>query len=133
MKRLLTLFALAALCCHGAFASDQIQKLEELHRKAEEQIILNQLRDAMDTYQEILFLEPDDETAYANMGQLYLIFGDFKKAEAAFQNTLSIDPDNETALSGLKKIKDPDDSFYLETDPGPHSRSGAESSADRKD
>ena len=108
MKRILNLFALAMLCCPLLFAADQLQTLEELHQKAEEQIALNNFRGAMDTLQEILFLEPDDESAYASMGQIYLLFSDFRKAKVSFQNALSINPENETAIAGLRKIKDPD-------------------------
>ncbi len=129
MKRLLTLFALTALCCADAFASDEIQKLEELHQKAEQQIAVNNFYGAIDTYQEILFLEPDDETAYANSGQIYLLFSDFKRAKTAFQNALSINPENETALAGLKKIKAPDGYFYPETGPDRPSPPAPENSA----
>ena len=133
LKRILNLFAIALICCSTAFAADEIQHLEELHRQADEQIALNNFRGAMTTLQEILLLEPNDETAYANMGLLYLLFSDHKKAKEAFQNALSIDPENETALAGLAKIKDPDASSYLQTDPDPPVRSGPENSAGPKD
>ena len=113
-------------------AAAKMEKLEKLHQKAEEQIALNEFRPAMDTYQEILFLEPDDEVAYVNMGRLYLMFSDFKHARTSFENALSIDPENESALRGLRKIKDPDAVFYPEKDPDPPARSSAADLPDPK-
>ena len=133
MRRALSLFGIALFFCLGAVAADETQRLEELHRQADEQIVLNNFQGAMTTLQDILLLEPDDETAYANMGLIYLLFSDREKAGQAFQNALSINPENETALAGLAKIKDPDASSYPETDPGPPIRSGSENSADPKD
>ena len=134
MKHPLSLFAFLALLAvsPNLWAAD-VEKLKELHQKAEQQIALNNYKAAMETYQEILFLEPDDETSYANMGLMYLLFSEFTKAKEAFQNALSIDPENETALAGLEKIRDPDGSFYLEKDPDQPSQSMPESSEDSTD
>jgi len=69
-----------------------------MHKKAERLIAQNEIRRAAALYSNIILMEPDDETAYANMGNCYLILGDFKRAEDAFQNALEINPENETAL-----------------------------------
>ncbi len=79
-----------------------------MHKKAERLIAQNEIRRAAALYSNIILMEPDDETAYANMGNCYLILGDFKRAEDAFQNALEINPENETALLGIKSIHDPD-------------------------
>ena len=140
MKRRLSLFAFVLLA--GASAAlaaqnlptvtpERIQKLKELHQKAEQQIALNNFKGATATYQDILLFEPDDESAYANLGQIYLLFQNFDKAKTAFQNALSIDPENETALAGLEKIRNPDAS-YRETNPGPQAQSGSGDPADTR-
>ena len=140
MKRRLSLFAFLALGLASPVPAAQnlptvtperIQKLQALHKKAEQQIVVNNFRGAINTYQEILLFEPDDETAYANMGQIYLLFSEFKKAENAFQNALSINPENEAALAGLNKITDRTDGYsYPGTGPGQPSRSNFENSED---
>ena len=122
MKRFIPFFAFLGLALAVLIAEaspnlptvtpERLMKLKEMHLKAERQVASENYQAAMRTYQDIVLMEPDDETAYANMGQLYLMFSDFKKAERAFENALSIDPDNETALGGLKKIKDPDGVSY---------------------
>ena len=85
-----------------------IQKLEEMHREAERRVAVNDFQGAIEMYREILFLEPDDETAYANMGRCHLIRGELGRAKDAFFQALDINPENETALGGLQKLRDPD-------------------------
>ncbi len=85
-----------------------LDALEKMHGIAEDLIAQNDFREALRTYSEILLIEPDDETAYANMGHIYMLLGDYENAQSAFFNTLHINPENKTALLGLQKIKDPD-------------------------
>ena len=113
-RALLTLVALVLLAPSSASAiervmtDEHIQKLEQLHQEAETLIVTNDFDGAIKKYDEILMFEPDDETAYANLGNAYLILGNTTKAERAFLNALNINPDNEVARSGLTKIHDPD-------------------------
>ena len=86
----------------------KILQIEMLHKKAEALILENDLRGALKVYLDIILLEPDDETAYTNMGQAYMILGDTPHANDAFLNALHINSENETALLGLEKIHDPD-------------------------
>ena len=85
-----------------------VAKLEDMHRKAEKQIAVNDFSAAIGTYRDILLEEPDDETAYANMGRCYLVRGDYGRAREAFLEALDINPENEAARRGLEKIRDPD-------------------------
>lgn len=90
-------------------ASDEsIDRIDALHRQAEDLILQNDFSGAVGVLDEILLLEPDDEVAYAQMGHCYMILGNFARAEQAFENALHINPENETALLGIQKIKDPD-------------------------
>jgi len=92
----------------------KIHQLEQLHQKAEEHILKNDFRAAIRLYQDILLLEPDDETAYTGLGQCYLVTGDFPRAKEAYLNALQINANNETAALGLKKIADPDSMTFFE-------------------
>ena len=65
-------------------------------------------RSAIRIYSDILLLEPDDETAYTQMGQAYLVLGDIGRAHSAFRNALYINPENAIAALGIQKIMDPD-------------------------
>ena len=86
----------------------EMKQLVVLHRRADELILKNDLRGALQVYLDILLIEPDDASAYTGMGQTYLILGEYGKAKEAFQNALHIEPDNDTAAYGLQKIMDPD-------------------------
>lgn len=68
----------------------------------------NKFRQAVNVYTEIILLEPDDESAYANLGRAYMILGDRDRAKDAFRNALEINPDNPMSLVGLKRLTDPD-------------------------
>ncbi|HTL69969.1 MAG TPA: tetratricopeptide repeat protein [Candidatus Eisenbacteria bacterium] len=94
--------------CLAADDAAHIQKLEAMHREAEHLVVLNDFPGAIRAYQDILFLEPDDETAYANLGRCYLLRGEYDRAKEAFFNALDINPENETAQRGLEKIRNPD-------------------------
>lgn len=85
-----------------------VSRLEALHAQAEDLIVSQRFRDALEVYQEILFLEPDDEVAYVNSGRIHLILGNFDQAGRAYENALDINPANEEALAGLERIADPD-------------------------
>ena len=83
-------------------------QIEDMHRAAEKEIAANHFREAIRLYDDIILLEPDDDVAYANMGNTYLILGYDNKAKDAFHQALDINPDNEDASIGLRKIADPD-------------------------
>jgi tetratricopeptide (TPR) repeat protein len=89
-------------------AESTITRLELLHSEAAKRMEEGKPREAVDLYIEILLIEPDDDAAYTNMGQAYLMLGDTGRAQEAFLNALNIDPDNEVALAGLKNVADPD-------------------------
>ncbi|OGW83810.1 MAG: hypothetical protein A3C47_01060 [Omnitrophica bacterium RIFCSPHIGHO2_02_FULL_51_18] len=94
-----------------------ISQIDALHTKAEGQIVENDFRGAVRTYEDILLVEPDDEAAYTNLGRIYMILGDTQKAAECFQNALHINPDNEGALFGIEKIRDPDKEFVESASP----------------
>ncbi len=88
--------------------AEALNELESMHAKGQTLIAAGQLREALQVYWDIILLEPDDEAAYTNLGNLYLILGDTDQAKDAFQNALHINPENEYALMGLQKIIHPD-------------------------
>ncbi len=89
-------------------SQETVGELEAMHRQATESLIKNDFTDAIRIYSDILLKEPDDEVAYTNLGQIYMILGQQKKAHEAFKNALDINPHNETAIIGIQKILDPD-------------------------
>lgn len=100
----------------GSFTSTNAEALfeiERLHAKADELLVKNDFREAIALYWEIILLEPDDEMAYARMGQAYLILGDTDGAEDAFLNALDINPENDLAMLGLEKLRYLDGETFL--------------------
>lgn len=89
-------------------SQEHISKIRSLHLGAEDLMEAEYYRQAIELYSEITLLEPDDETAYANMGRAYMILGQYERAENAFLNALHINPENELAYLGLQKLRDPD-------------------------
>lgn len=89
-------------------SQEHIGKIRSLHLGAEDLMEAERYRQALELYFEIILLEPDDETAYANMGRAYMILGQYERAENAFLNALHINPENELAFLGLQKLRDPD-------------------------
>ena len=99
--------------------SEEISRLENLHQRADSLMGQKNFRGAIDVYSEILLIEPDDDAAYINMAQAYMVLGDFRQAGNAFENALHINPDNEIARSGLRKIANPDFSSMATPSPAP--------------
>lgn len=93
---------------------EDLDKIENLHQHAEKLIQQKDFRAAIDVYSEILLIEPDDDDAYANMGQAYMVVGDFQRAKNSFRNALDINPGNQAAMLCLKRIADPDFSPTVE-------------------
>ncbi len=89
-------------------SAEQVSELEVMHQQATSLLLENNFQGALRAYSDILLAEPDDETAYTGLGQIYLILGQFQKAHEAFQNALHINAENEVALAGIQKIMDPD-------------------------
>jgi len=87
---------------------DEIYQIDQLYEKASELVKKKDYRGATHLYQEIIFIEPDDEAAYTNLGHAYMVLGDTAKAKDAFLNALDINPENEVAKLGIRKIVDPD-------------------------
>ncbi len=93
-----------------------LNELENMHAEGQALIAAGQLREAVQVYWELILLEPDDEAAYINLGNLYLILGDLDQAKDAFQNALHINPESEYAVIGLEKIIPPDENPTLGED-----------------
>lgn len=112
MKRSLWLSTVLVLLglvpCAAAVTDDRIKELEGLHRAAESLIVENRFREAIDLYTDIILLEPDDEVAYTNLGNAYLVLGDMGRARRSYEAALNINPDDAAAASGLARILDPD-------------------------
>ena len=92
----------------GSVTPEKIAELESMHQQAMDSLLKNDFQGAIRAYSDILLMEPDDETAYTGLGQIYMIQGHFKKAHEAFQRALDINPENEVALVGVQRILDPD-------------------------
>ena len=89
--------------------SEELRELEAMHAEAQRRIAAGQIREAVSLYWEIILREPDDDAAYTNLGNLYLVLGDSDRAKDAFQNALHINPENEAAQAGFLKITHPDE------------------------
>ncbi len=87
---------------------DEIRQIDQLYEKASELVKKKDYRGVIHLYQEIIFIEPDDEAAYTNLGHAYMVLGDTAKAKDAFLNALDINPENKVARLGIQKIMDPD-------------------------
>ena len=92
----------------GAISPEKVAELESMHQQAIDFLIQNDFQGAVRTYSDILLMEPDDETAYTGLGQIYMVQGRYKQANNAFQNALNINGHNQVALAGIRKIMDPD-------------------------
>ncbi len=92
----------------GGVSPEKVAELESMHQQAIDFLIMNDFQGAVRTYSDILLMEPDDETAYTGLGQIYMVQGRYKQANNAFQNALNINGDNQVALAGIRKIMDPD-------------------------
>ena len=90
---------------------EKIARLDQWHARADALMAENKFREAVGAYTEIILLEADDESAYANLGRAHMILGEREKAAEAFRNALEINPDNPMALMGLRRIADPDASI----------------------
>ena len=119
MKKLISLLCvvLASFLSSGAHAepksittisAEQVSELEIMHQRATDLLLKNDFQGALRAYSDIVLVEPDDETAYTGLGQIYMVLGQLKKAHEAFENALQINPNNEVALLGIRKIMDPD-------------------------
>ena len=102
-------------------APEAREQISVLHKKADALVVLNKFHQAIQLYLEIILLEPDDDAAYANMGQAYLILGDNDHAKRSFIQALNINPNNDLAYFGLKKIADPDGVMLPREDTGENS------------
>ena len=87
---------------------ERVAQLEAMHEQAMNYLVQNDFQAAIRAYSDILLMEPDDETAYTGLGQIYAVQGHFKKANDAFQSALNINPYNQVALMGIKSMMDPD-------------------------
>ena len=92
----------------GAITPEKIAELESMHQQAIDFLIKNDFQGAVRTYSDILLMEPDDETAYTGLGQIYMVQGRYKLANEAFKNALNINGENQVALAGIRRIMDPD-------------------------
>lgn len=100
--------ALAQPSGFGAVTPEKVAELEAMHQQAMDSLLKNDFQAAIRVYSDILLLEPDDETAYTGLGQIYMIQGHFEKAHEVFESALQINPYNEVALLGIQRIMDPD-------------------------
>jgi len=75
-------------------AAQNAGKLTGLHERALILVSRSEFKEAEALYQEILLINPDDDQAYIILGHIYLLSGEYEKAETSFHNAISIDPAN---------------------------------------
>ena len=63
------------------------------------------MREAVEAYRRHLELLPDNYVAWGNLGSVYCLLADKKKAERCLRKALSINPDYQTAKSNLSLLK----------------------------
>jgi len=90
-------------------SAQQIVEIESMHQTAADLLLKNDFRGALHVYSDILLAEPDDETAYTGLGQIYITLGQLQEAHEAFKNALNINSNNEVALLGIQQIMDLND------------------------
>ena len=71
----------------------------------------NQLADgdygaAIDSYRQMIRLEPDDATAYTKLSELYLLLEDFQNSYENALRAVALEPENPQALTALARIQD---------------------------
>ena len=90
---------------HTSLMGGDYQKAENAFASAI-QIDPDNVREILPFYQNIALQNPGDDTAYSNLGFVYLMVGDYLKAQEAFKDALGIDPENTEAKKGLKVISE---------------------------
>ncbi len=73
---------------------DDAETLGLMHSNALDYVSQKKYPEALDIYNEIIMLDPEDDQAYIIMGHIHMMMNDFEKAQAAFKNAVHIDPDN---------------------------------------
>lgn len=96
----------------------QRDRLYAMHEKALRSVEHGDPDAAARTYEDIILLNPDDDEAYLIMGHVYLMSGNYEKAEFAFHNAVNIDPRNLSEIIPFyqnRVMKDPsDDAAYAD-------------------
>lgn len=86
-----------------------------LHTKALKLTEEKKYGEAIQTYREILLMDPYDDQAYLIMGHLYLLTFRVREAEEAFFNAVDIDPDNRNSIVPFYQnlaLQEPSDFHY---------------------
>ena len=72
----------------------QQKENERLHEEALKLVAARDLKQAARKYEEIVVDNPEDDEAYLLLGHVYLMLGDYDKAEFAYYNAVHIDRAN---------------------------------------
>ena len=89
---------------HSYLLSGQYRKAEEAFQNAVH-IDPENGDEIAPFYENLSVRNPNDDSAYANLGYAYLIVGEPLKAKEAFRNALAANPDNAAALNGLRLLE----------------------------
>lgn len=94
------------------------EEFAALHERALAFVGEGRLAEAAKLYEEIVIKNPEDDEAYLIMGHVYLMSGQYAKAEDAFRNSVHIDPRNQDEIIPFyekRVVKDPnDDAAYAD-------------------
>lgn len=83
-----------------------------LHERALQLVSEDRLSEAAGLYEEIVLRDPEDDEAYLIMGHVYLMGGQYEKAESAFLNACHIDPENRSEITPFyedRLLRNPED------------------------
>ena len=102
----------------GAAPGEPSAEAVALHERALEMVSEDRLKEAAALYEEIVLRDPEDDEAYLIMGHVYLMSGQYAKAEDAFRNAAHIDPENLRNITPFyenRVLDDPnDDAAYVD-------------------
>lgn len=73
---------------------DKAESLGLMHSNALDYVTQKKYPEALQIYNEIILLDPEDDQAYIIMGHIHMMMNNFEKAQASFKNAAHIDPDN---------------------------------------
>jgi len=115
MNKNFCVIALLSICILG-FSSENpmIEKIENARSLGYQYNIQNETEKAIECYQIILELDPNDYDARLALGRLYTSIENFTQAEDIFQQIIKDDSTDLEAYTGLAKIASMQDNFLVQ-------------------
>ncbi len=73
---------------------------------AQNHLVAGDYAAAIDSYRQMIRLEPDDATAYTRLSELYLLLEDLENSYENALRAVALEPENPEALTALARIQD---------------------------